>query len=177
MNDDKGNDPNDLPYRGSFPGYELGKGLFLAWTNALQQQANIFNDGWGKLVTGKYEMKDFYEAMAKSIDVSTAAFQQWTLAVGLPSSPPWVSVPAATAVPVRIRHPIDNTHHVSATPLTLLGKEKPEILPELKVVQKDEYSVEVSWQRQREFTRGQYVGFVMSDRYSEPLAIVTVLVQ
>lgn len=177
MHDDQRDDPNDLPPRGSFPGYAFGKSLFLAWTNMLGQQANIWNDGWGKLVTGKYELKDFYQGLAKSIDASSAAWQELTLALGLPSSPPWVSVPAATAVPVRIRHPIDNSHRISATPLVLLGTEKPEHSPELKVVPKDQYLVEVSWRRQKNFTHGQYVGFVLSDRYSEPLAIITILMQ
>jgi hypothetical protein len=167
------------PPVGSFPGYQLGKGLFVNWTNALQQQANIWNDNWLKLVGGTYEMKDWYQAIGKSLEAGAASVEQMALALGTPSSPPWVNVPSASDVPVRVKQPLDDSHQLSVEHLTRLGdapKAADAKVPVLSVTRTGDFTVSVSWQYDKKHAAGQYVGLLMSNKSAEPLAILTLLV-
>jgi hypothetical protein len=163
---------------GSFPGYQVGKGLFVNWANALQQQASIWNDNWVKLVGGTYEMKDWYQAVGKSMEAGAASVEQMTLALGTPSSPPWVNVPSASDVPIRVKQPLDDSHELSVEHLTRLG-DAPKVAgtkPDLSVTRTGDFTVSVSWQYKRGQGSGQYLGLLMSNKYAEPLAILTLLV-
>jgi hypothetical protein len=167
------------PPVGSFPGYQLGKGLFVNWANALQQQANIWNDNWLKLVGGTYEMNDWYQAVGKSLEAGAASFEQMTLALGTPSSPPWVNVPSASDVPVRVKQPLDDSHHLSVENLTRLGdapRPAGSEMPVLSLTRSGDFTVSVSWRYDKKHASGRYLGFLMSSKSAEPLAILTLLV-
>ncbi len=175
-NSPKGKEP---PPVGSFPGYQLGKSLFVNWANALQQQASIWNDNWLKLVAGTYEMKDWYGAVGKSLEASAASVEQMMLAVGTPSSPPWVNVPSASDVPIRVKLPLDDSHQLSVEHLTRLGNEPKAAgakVPTLSVTRTGDFTVSVSWQYDKKQAPGQYLGLLMSNKHGEPLAILTLLV-
>jgi hypothetical protein len=169
----------ESPPVGSFPGYQFGKSVFVNWANAVQQQASIWNDNWLKLVGGTYEMKDWYQAIGKSLEAGAASVEQMALALGTPSSPPWVNVPSASDVPVRVKQPLDDSHRLSVEHLTRLGdatKTADAKMPVLSVSRTGDFTVSVSWRYDKDHASGRYLGLLMSNKYAEPLAIMTLVV-
>ncbi len=165
-----------LPALGAFPGYKFGRSLFVAWMNVLEEQANIWNESWSRLASGDYELKDFYRALGKSVEASAAGMEQLRLRLASSSSPPWVTLPwpPGGGVPVRFKKAIDANHQLSAK-LHLLGEKGGNSL-EASVKVTGASTATITLKPGKGAAEGAYFGFVVSDRCSEPLAIVTVLV-
>ncbi len=179
---------DSLPATGAFPGYKFGRSLFLTWMNAMEEQANIWNAGWSKLVSGDYELKDFYQALGKSVEASAASLEHLRVRLTSSASPPWVSLswPPGGAITVRLSRAVDSNHKLSlklfrlGDPGGASGKRR-SARPAAPVVV--EASAQVSGTYAASVTLkpgqpapGEYVGFLVSDQSSEPLAIATLIV-
>jgi hypothetical protein len=175
-------DSTKLPPTGAFPGYNLGRNLFVTWSNALQHQANIWNANWTKLLDGTYEMKDWYSAIAQSLQGSSAAVEQMFSMISSPSTPPWASLkwPPTSEIEVRLRQSIDMNENLRVYPMSRLGGDEGKDPPIVEVKVTGANTVKL-WLMSKDkqpanVTPGQYIGFVVSERFAEPLVIVTVSV-
>jgi len=165
-----------LPPRGAFPGYKFGRSMFMSWMNALEEQANIWNDSWSKLMGGSYELKDFYKALGKSVQASAENFEQMRIQLlATTASPPWVSLTwgSGASVSVRLKQMIDGTHQLSLK-LYRLGDGGPPL--EANVQASGPYTATVALFPDDKAKDGQYVGFLVSNKSSVPLAIASVLI-
>lgn len=165
-----------LPPRGAFPGYKFGRSLFMSWMNALEEQANIWNDSWSKLISGNYELKDLYKALGKSVQASTESFEQMRLQLlSTSASPPWVTLTwgSGASVNVRLRQVIDGTHELSLK-LYRLGDGGPPL--EASAQPTGPYAATLALYPDERAKDGQYVGFLVSNKSSVPLAIASVLI-
>jgi hypothetical protein len=165
-----------LPPLGAFPGYKFGRSLFMSWMTALEEQANIWNDSWSKLISGNYQFKDLYGALGKSIQASTASFEQMRLQLMATSALPlWVTLTwgSGANTTVRLRQMIDGTHQLSLKLYRLGDGAKP---LEASAQAAGPYTVTLALYPDAKAADGQYVGFLVSNKSSEPLAIASVLV-
>lgn len=179
-------DPTKLPPTGAFPGYNLGRNLFVTWSNALQHQANIWNANWSKLLDGTYQMQDWYNAIAQSMQASASTVEQMFLMISSPSTPPWASLKwppiPVKEVEVRLRQSIDlnSNETLSVLPMSRLGGDPPKgDLLHVEVRATGPNTVKLwlaNTKEQYAVAAGQYIGFVVSDRVTEPLVIVNVSV-
>jgi hypothetical protein len=164
-----------LPPIGAFPGYKFGRSLFTAWMSALEEQANLWNDNWSKLVAGDYEFKDLYQALARSVQASIDSAEQIRLQLMSGGAPPWLTLIWGSGAPVRVRltQMIDGTHVLSLNLYRLGGGAKP---LEASAQPAGAYAATVTLVPDDDVEDGQYVGFLVSDKCAEPLAITTVIV-
>lgn len=165
-----------LPPRGAFPGYKFGRSMFMSWMNALEEQANIWNESWSKLIGGNYELKDFYKALGRSVQASAENFEQMRVQLlATNASPPWVSLTwgSGASVSVRLKQMIDGTHQLSLK-LYRLGDGGPPL--EASVQASGPYTATLALFPDDAAKDGQYVGFLVSNKSSVPLAIASVLI-
>jgi hypothetical protein len=165
-----------LPPLGAFPGYKFGRTLFMSWMNALEEQANIWNDNWSKLISGNYELKDFYGALSQSVQASAESFEQMRVQMMTSNaSPPWVTLTwgSGASVTVRLKQMIDGTHQLSLK-LYRLGDHGPPI--EANATASGPYTASLALSPDEPAKDGQYVGFLVSNKSSVPLAIASVLI-
>lgn len=169
---------NKNPPTGSFPGYQLGVQLFSNWSNAMLEHANIWDGVWSKLRSGDYEMKDWYQAVARSVNVTSATIEDALRVVVGPSAPPWVRLPSATEeCPVKVRFRNDGKSQPKLSKLALLGAaSQTALVGTARWDDDDDGIVLVSYTHQAEAEEGEYIGFVFLDPHPEPLAVVTVSV-
>ena len=165
----------DLPPTGSYPGFELGLQVLDAWRSVLYQQANIVNGIWSKLKGGTFEAKDGYQAIVDTVETSAASVESMLATLSGTSSPPFVSLPpdAKGAVSVRLRKPISEDQKLRAR-LSLIGGSESQSLT-VTVTRTGTYSIDVVLAGKAE-RPGDYMGFVSSDRYPDPLAVLSVSV-
>jgi len=171
-------DEPELPPTGSFPGFKRGTEWWSAWANGLLQQANIWNGVWGKMRAGQLDMRQWYKAIAESLDVTAGTAEQMLQVLNGPSAPPWVTVPwpPMSEVAVRIRRPVDRAHSlsVSLSPLGAVQQTGSALLGSARPLGTYSLAVSVRAEDSENIARGPYLGFVFSDRYVEPLAVVSV---
>jgi hypothetical protein len=153
--------------------------LINSWTEALKQQANIWNDTWGRMTNGKYELKDWYKAIGDSAQVSAEALSQTLSAFGRsPNAPPWVHLAWSTPVSeVRLKEALEVTDEIEVTPPTRLGggsSSWPSVIAKRGMLG-SVLVLELQKDGARPDT-GEYLAFVRTRRFSAPLAIVTVAI-
>lgn len=168
--------PFGLPPTGSYPGFDIGLQMLDAWRDALHLQANIVNGVWSKLKGGTFEAQDGYKAIVDTVESSVTSVESMLARLTGTTNPPWVSLPpeAKGAVPVRLRSPISDADILRVSRLAMLGGPESQSLT-ATVTRTGAYSIDVLLSGKAE-TPGEYLGFVFSDRYAAPLAILAVSV-
>lgn len=164
---------------GSFPGYQRGLSLFALWSETMQLQAQLWNEAWGKLTAGKYEMSDWYRALGQTLSSSASAAERAVRIAAGTESPPWAAMPwrPMSEVPVSVRRPVDGNHVLSVPALMYCGSDgepgDSKILGSARV-DGDTILVALKPQNSERVRKGPYMGFLFSDRYpGEPLAVLT----
>jgi hypothetical protein len=170
-------DSEQLPPVGSFPYYKKSVDLFTIWINALRSHSDAWNVAWGKLKNRSYGTTDFAESVVTGIETSIQYGEQLFFAVGGSSAPPWIAVPwpPAAEVEAKVRKTVDTTQALRISGPSKFGATKGEALVG-HVRRLTDSSIAVSVDMKDGATEGDYIGFVFSDGYSEPLAIVIVSV-
>jgi len=164
---------------GSFPGYHRGLSLFALWTETMQRQSQLWNEAWGKLAAGKYEMSDWYRALGQTLTASATATERALQIVAGAESPPWVAMAwrPMSEVPVSVRRPVDENHVLTVPPLMYCGPEGgPAGTPIHGNARVDGnvILVKITPENSQLVKAGPYMGFLFSDRYpGEPLAVLT----
>ena len=172
--------PLTLPPTGSFPFYDEAVRLGKTWTQLWFDQGSIWNEQWSKLKENKYELKDWFSALARSTELTAAAVGDVFIQLTGDPTPPWASLSHDTSdyVPIRLRVSLNLNETVRVSDLSLLGNRQPGgPLPKVEVTRvKDEARlVKVTMAKPlADFPAGQYIGFIMRSSSPEPIAIVTV---
>lgn len=164
---------------GSFPGYQRGLSLFALWTETMQRQSQLWNQAWGKLTAGKYEMSDWYRAVGQTLSESATATERALAILAGTDSPPWVTMAwrPMSEVVVSVRRPVDENHVLTVPPLMYCG---PDDGPPGSVIRGNARvagDTVFAWLKPDDsgtVKEGPYMGFLFSDRYpGEPLAVLT----
>jgi len=164
---------------GSFPGYQRGLSLFALWSETMQLQSQLWNEAWGKLTAGKYEMSDWYRALGQTLSSSASATERAIRIVAGTESPPWVAMPwrPMSEVPVGVRRPVDENHVLTVPALMYCGPEGAPGGSQIRGtarVDRDTILVALKPDDSGKVKEGPYMGFLFSDRYpGEPLAVLT----
>lgn len=164
---------------GSFPGYQRGLSLFALWTETMQRQSQVWNEAWGKLTAGKYEMSDWYRGLGQMLTSSATAAERAVQIVAGTESPPWVAMPwrPMSEVPVSVRRPVDGNHVLSVPTLMFCGPDGGAAGSPIRGnarVDGDTILIALKPDESRLVKEGPYMGFLFSDRYpGEPLAVLT----
>jgi len=139
---------------------------------------NVWDGVWSKLKSGNYEMKDWYQAIAESVDLaSTGAEELVQIIAGGPQGAPWVSFkwPAKETQSVRPRRTVDGKEVLKGEfELSQLGASHGN--PVKAYARWEGSTVVISIDANSQPARGEYIGFVFCDKYAEPLAIITLYV-
>lgn len=168
--------PKDPP-TGSLPGVQRGSRLVSAWSKMLLAHVNVWDGVWSKLKSGNYEMKDWYQAIAQSVDLATAgADELMQIVAGGPQAAPWVSFkwPAKETQSVRPRLAVDGKE-LLRTPFALSKLGASNGTPAQAYASWEGSTLVVSIEDVYPAS-GEYIGFVFCDKYAEPLAIITLYV-
>jgi hypothetical protein len=163
---------------GSFPGYQRGLSLFALWAETMQQQSRVWNEAWGKLTAGKYEMSDWYRGVGQMLSSGATATERAVQILAGTESPPWVAMPwrPMSEVPVSVRRPVDSGHVLSVPELLYCGPNgnAGSVIRGNARVDGDTIFLALKPDDSRAVKEGPYMGFLFSDRYpGEPLAVLT----
>jgi hypothetical protein len=180
--------------RGSFPGYATATDLLDSWVDTLRAQASGWNDLWVKLRAGTAGFGDWTKVVVESAEAYMSFSEHaWSTLRG-PGAPPWVTfrLPAKEVIPVRILKPVDPNVAIEPVRLTLLGGQQANQprddsrFPSVQVVVKGPYELSLSiddgsLQRfieddQLTSPDCQYIGLVLSPKYTDPLVVVSFVV-
>jgi hypothetical protein len=169
----------DRPKTGGFPGLKTGMGLFSAWTETLLQQAQAWDDLWGKVRNGTQSTQDFTEAIVGAVERSATLMRQAMLAYGGPAAPPWASLHLREPVEIPVRHTVDTQRKLRVSPFSPLGNARPRSLPFATATPVDSGRIRVELDTDKAKTPepGEYLALVFSEQYKDPLAIVTLFVE
>lgn len=161
----------------------LGKNLVTIWARMLEQQAELWNENWKLIVGGNYEIKDWFKAVGKSLQISSSTMEQTMQAWSTTSPPPWASLawPPNNEVPVTLKQPLGPRDQLTLTPFSRLGGDPPKgqgssIQIVIRQPSSSVLALSVKNTPAEAPYPGQYIGFVVSSAHAEPLVILTVTV-
>lgn len=170
----------ESPTPGSIPGLRRGMNVFVKWTTMLTQQAEVINNAWGKLRSGDFEIRDYFSTIGDLVDTTAAALQFSTESLLGPTAPPWATLEwpiGAEQQAVRVKLPVDRRHTLRTTPLSMLGGPDNAKLQCSVSVAEQGNAIDVRLEPADEEPKaGEYIGFVFSNHYADPLAILTLFV-
>jgi hypothetical protein len=119
-------------------------------------------------------MKDWYAAVADSVDVGAATLERVISGISGSSAPPWVTLPwpPKNTVDVRIRSPLGPNESATASPLCLLGEAAGGNKSlEVSVKPVSSYVLRLSMDPYAKAQPGEYLGFVFCGKNSTPAAV------
>ncbi|HET7542219.1 MAG TPA: hypothetical protein VFK05_20265 [Polyangiaceae bacterium] len=170
------------PPLGSFPGYKRALGVYSAWLRAASQQGELLTGAWGKMRRGRYETEDWFQAMARSLDITVEAVKAlWSTDSKSSEAPKpaWLSFTLGqlpTSLPATLAEALDPVEDPDVTELALLGaahSSAPRIAAQAVGPNKLLVTLHAP---ESELLPGEYVGFVKAAGKGTPLVVVSVRV-
>ena len=170
------------PPTGGFPFFGRAVTLANTWNKTLVAQANLWNDQWTKMRSGKYQFKDWFDAVVRGSELTLdAAEEMISDALGMNPTPPWASLASNSKdeLTLKLNVTLAPDDLLYAPKMSRLGDAAdnsglPQIAVSRVAGRPKALKVWMTDKSRDQIKTGQYIGFVTRSTSPRPIAIVTV---